>query len=103
MHAVTSEPIRGPKRPAVATPGYGGGDMRFTGMTTVKGCRTSAAQWHKDGKPHAPANVRTAVGVCSGYVWDAHTMRPLPATPKNAKHIRRRMAKGTQNMKGINR
>ena len=84
MHASNEQ---APIRLACATgQGYAGGDLRFTGLTSTKGCRTSIQQ------PKAPVNARTLVGVCSGFVVEAS----VPKAPKgsvNQRHARRRARK----------
>ena len=65
-----------------SAPGYAGGDLRFTALTTTKGCRLSA---------DAPTivNVRSRVGVTGGYVSDAPTRKPS----KQSKNARRKRAR----------
>lgn len=74
------EPNRGPKRPTRKTPGFGGGDLNSTGMTSVKGLRT------KDSQNPAPVNVKTRTGLTTGRLDGDHTSRAmglaeLPALP----------------------
>lgn len=66
--------------------GYAAGDLRFTGLTSTKGTRDRITQ-----NP-TQVNVRTKVGVCSGFVAEAS----VPKAPKgsvNQRHARRRARK----------
>lgn len=74
--------------------GYAGGDLRYTGLTSTKGARTTHRQ------PKAPVNVRTAVGLTTGYVKGADVQTDYASgAPINSRHARRRMANGTQRRK----
>jgi hypothetical protein len=74
--------------------GYGAGDMRYTGLTSVKGLRTSPKQ-----NGHT-VNVKTRVGVTGGRVAEAD-VQPMVfhQKPINGRHARRRQARGTQRTK----
>lgn len=72
--------------------GYGGGDLRFTGLSSVKDCRLS---------PKRPPNIRskTPVALTAGFVAesDAVTIKPKGVGSKSSqRHARRRMKRGTQ-------
>ena len=76
-----------------SAPGFNGGDLRTTGLTSLKGCRTSL------GQNPAPVNVKTQVGQCTGYVRDADLPdnAALGTMSKSAKkHALKRMQRGTQ-------
>lgn len=55
------EPTYGPARPTKRVPGYAAGDLNTTGLNSVKGLRMSASAG-------VVVNVKTRVGLCSGYV-----------------------------------
>lgn len=75
---------RGPKHPTKAVPGIFAGDMNATMQRSVRDCRLSASK-----RPHV--RVKAPVGVCSGYVREAHTLKPVS---KNARRKTKRYGKG---------